>query len=196
MKNSAFTLIELLGVMVILALILTLITPRIINSIKDTTIEVDNLTEKLIYSSTENLINDNKNLFKKVNGNTYCVQVKELVDIDYIKAPKINNKDITDTMSVKVTYNNGFNYELVKKENCEEISETQILYSIKYTSINSDNLPKIVKKGESIKIDLSLDSPERIIVKIDNNEITNYTYTNHILTLKNVYGNVEIINNK
>ena len=58
MKNKGYTLIELLGVMIILAALVTLVFPSLINFIKRSTNETNELTSKLSYAAAEMYIND------------------------------------------------------------------------------------------------------------------------------------------
>lgn len=190
--KKGFTLVELLGVIILLSLVLTLVAPRIINSMRDSQSKVNDLTKTLIYTATENLINDNKNLFKKVNGNRYCVELRELVDTNYINEVELDNKKITDNMSVQITYNNGYVYELVNKNECSNINGSEQIFSIVYNKIIYNNYPKFVKKGESIKINFGSYAPESLEIYIDGTLTENYEYLNGTLLLKNIQGNIEI----
>lgn len=193
MKNKAFTLIELLGVIVILAVILTLVAPNIIGAIKDTTVELNEITKKLIYSASEDLINENKNMFAKTNGSTYCIDINDIINNGYISKDELNSVEIPKNTSVKVSYNNGYSYELVKNSECTTDKKTDIVYSITYTNIINDNYPKFVKHGETITIDFGLSAKEISSIKISDEKIDNYEYANGILTIENITGDVEII---
>lgn len=192
MKARGFTLIELLGVIILLALVLTLVAPKIINSMRESQQQVNELTQTLIYTSTENLINDNKNLFKKVNGNSYCVELRELVDTNYINEIELDNKNVTDSMSVKITYNNGYKYEIIEKEKCIASENIQEIYSIIYTNIIDNNYPKFIKANETITLNFGENAPQNMEVYIDGTQTQNYIYDGGTITIKNIQGNLEI----
>ncbi|MDD2435590.1 MAG: BspA family leucine-rich repeat surface protein, partial [Bacilli bacterium] len=121
-KTKAFTLVELLGVIVILGLIVLLITPSIVKYIKDSKEVYNESTLKLIYSSANVYVNDDLNNYPKNPENTYCVSLQELVESGKL------NKDIltinTDNeipldKIVKVTIvNDRYEYNLVGAGEC------------------------------------------------------------------------------
>ena len=119
MKNKGFTLTELLGVIIILSILVLLVFPKVYNSVKSNK-NGDKVVEKIIYNATSLYMDDNSDYYIKDQSKTYCIKIKDLVDNDYLKAPvKYKDKrDITNYMTVKVTYNDGFNYEIVNNEDC------------------------------------------------------------------------------
>lgn len=131
MKNNGFTLVELLGVIIILALLITLVFPSIINSVKSSGEKTDKLTLEMIYNASDLYISNHKDNFKKVNGNKYIISLEELVAEDLLASPiKLSDSDIdiTDSKSVQVTYSNGeFTYELKNSSECVRINR-MIIY--------------------------------------------------------------------
>ncbi|MBQ9071656.1 MAG: prepilin-type N-terminal cleavage/methylation domain-containing protein [Bacilli bacterium] len=122
MKNKGFTLIELLGVIIILALLILVVFPAVINSIKKNSEEADDLVLDLIYNSAELYVKAYKDDFQPINGNQYCITLKDLTGEGYLKSPlNIDNVDVTDLKSVRVTYDNGYKYELVNNTECEVV---------------------------------------------------------------------------
>ena len=119
MKNKGFTLTELLGVIIILSILVLLVFPKVYNSVKSNK-NGDKVVEKIIYNATSLYMDDNSDYYIKDQSKTYCIKIKDLVDNDNLKAPvKYKDKsDITNYMTVKVTYNDGFNYEIVNNEDC------------------------------------------------------------------------------
>ena len=119
MKNNGFTLTELLGVIIILSILVLLVFPKIYNSVKSNK-SGDEVIEKIIYSATSLYIDDNSDYYTKRNNKTYCIKIKDLVDNKNLKKPVKykDKKDITNYMTVKVTYNDGFDYEIVNNEDC------------------------------------------------------------------------------
>ena len=121
MNKRAFTLIELLGVIIILALLMTVIFPNIINNVKNSSEEQNNISEKLIYNAVDKYIQQNNNEFERIDGLSYCITLKELTSTGYISSPiVIDNKDITDFKSVQINYNSGFTYALKNNDECVE----------------------------------------------------------------------------
>ena len=51
--NRGFTLVELLGVIIILSLLLLISLPSILNSVKRSSAKTDELTKELIYNATD-----------------------------------------------------------------------------------------------------------------------------------------------
>ena len=122
MNKKGFTLVELLVVVILIAAIVLLALPKITNSVKNYSGEVDEITYSIIKDATKLYVGNNANSFMKRSENTYCVSLNELVEEEYLKNKiEYNGQDITDTKVIKVTYNNGFNYELVNKNDCNRV---------------------------------------------------------------------------
>ena len=119
MKNKGFTLTELLGVMIILSILVLLVFPKVYNSVKNNK-SGDKAIEKIIYGATSLYMDDNSDYYTKTNNKTYCIKIRDLVDNNNLKKPvKYKGKnDITNYMTVKATYNDGFDYEIVNNEDC------------------------------------------------------------------------------
>ncbi len=121
--KRGFTLIELLGVMIILALLVIFTFPNIVNFIKSSSEKNDNMNLNLIYNAADLYIKENKNNFPKVNGNSYCITLEDLVDSGNLKTPIVlsdSNDDITSLKSVQVIYQDKFTYELKDSDKCVE----------------------------------------------------------------------------
>ncbi len=117
--KKGFTLVELLGVILILGLITMLAIPPLINRIKATKTTLSEATATLIKTSADLYVDNNKNAFPKINGNVFCLSLQKLSDEDYLTRDLkdiTTNKPIDLTMFVKVTVTNDFyNYEVVDK---------------------------------------------------------------------------------
>lgn len=121
MKNKGYTLIELLGVMILLALLISLVLPSVINSIKLSSEEQDSLTNKLIINAAKTYIDDNADDFYSIYGNTYCISLNTLVENNYLKdSVELDGKNATNSKSVKVNYTNKYSYEIVDNNACTE----------------------------------------------------------------------------
>lgn len=114
--KKGFTLVELLGVVVILTLIATIITVNVINVVKNTDSYIDDTTKTLLYTATERYLNDKLTL--KANDN-YVITIKTLMDNEYISSYFVDsqdNKEITENSCVKVSVRDGnINYEFSRK---------------------------------------------------------------------------------
>ena len=119
--KKGFTLIEILAVVTIMGLIFILVIPKIGTSLKHKKKDVDTTTNNLIITAAKNYVNDNHDMFDKVDNNTYCLPLTTLTKKDYLDSPVKNvtdDLDITNSKSVKITYNKGFKYEVVDKKEC------------------------------------------------------------------------------
>ena len=91
MKNSkAFTLVELMAVIVIISLIALLTFPNIINQIKKTKKSNNKMIEDVVIEQAKKYVHDNPNDF---DSDTYFVSIKDLIDNDYVKEELIKNSN-------------------------------------------------------------------------------------------------------
>lgn len=125
--KKGFTLIELLGVIIILSLVFAIVFPSIINFIKDTKDNQDELTTKLIFNEASRFIKDNKNTFKSITGNIYCISLKTLIDNNYLSGKfELDGTDITNTKTVKAIYTDNFTYEIVDSNVCVDFQRGEL----------------------------------------------------------------------
>ena len=118
MKSKAFTLIELLGVIMILGILVLVVFPPVLNQIKKSKQEINESTRLLIIDAAKDYVDDNINDYDEMNGNTYCIPITTLTENNYlnekIKDENLNNLDISK--KVKLVYkNNNFEYEIVNE---------------------------------------------------------------------------------
>ena len=119
--KKGFTLVEVLAIVTIIGLIFILVIPKITNTLNNKKEDIDYTNKKIILAAAKKYVMDNINEFEKVNDNVYCLPLKTLVEKDYLDSKIsdiINQKDITLTKSIKITYDNGFKYEIVTKNRC------------------------------------------------------------------------------
>lgn len=97
-KNKAFTLIEVLGVITLIALLTLVALPLVINQVNQSKGKIDDTLKTLIYESTENYIEMNQSEYPKIEGNVYCITLKKLADYGFLKEPLVNpsNKEEID----------------------------------------------------------------------------------------------------
>lgn len=131
MKNKGFTLLELLGVIIILAILVTLSFPSIINFIKSSTEKKDKIINDLIVSAAEAYINDNSSNLYITSGTEYCISLDALIGKNYLSESSISSDFASK--NVKFTYLDKINYEIVDNCSiCQLISGVDISLGIKY----------------------------------------------------------------
>jgi len=116
MKNKAFTLLELLGVVIILGVLSLIAFPPLLNQIKKAKQGIKDSTKTLIIDAAKDYYEDNTNNFDLIEGMTYCIDIKTLTDENYLnknlKNENLNNIDTSK--KVKLIYHNEkFNYDVV-----------------------------------------------------------------------------------
>lgn len=115
MNKKAFTLVELMGVITVLGLITLLVAPTIINQIRNSKQKIDNVTEKLIYSATDLYLDNKERDYPKINGSTYCLTLKDLVDDGKLSSPVLdsNGDEISLDKIIAVDVENDvYNYRM------------------------------------------------------------------------------------
>jgi len=75
MKNRGFTLVELLGVIIILALLSLVMFPNIISSFFDVSNKLDDATKLLVVEAAKDYYSENRNNIENLD---YCVSVSNL----------------------------------------------------------------------------------------------------------------------
>lgn len=116
MKNKGFTLLELLGVVIILGVLSMITFPIILNQIKNAKQGIKESTKTLIIDAAKDYYEDNINNYDKIEGMTYCIDINTLTDNDYLnkKLKDENLNNIDTSKKVKLIYHNEkFNYEVV-----------------------------------------------------------------------------------
>lgn len=104
MKKNGFTLAELLGVIVILALLMLLVFPAITRQLKEGETNIDQAVEQLILNSAKRYVESNKNEFQDKNT-TYCITLNTLVNAGEIKETLlIDRKGKTLDLNKKVEF--------------------------------------------------------------------------------------------
>ena len=114
--KKGFTLVELIGVVIILALISLLAFPPILNSIRKTKTELSDASKEILYNATSLYVSENLNDFPKYNGNTFCITLNTLVSKEYLPTKvydSVTGEEISldSLIEVKVE-NDGYTYNM------------------------------------------------------------------------------------
>ena len=162
--KKGFTLIEVIGAIVILGLISLIAIPTLLNVIKNKENEMNEVTKQFI--------------FPKTIGNNYCVTIRDLVINNFLT--EINTDDINLDTKIKVTIddNKKYKYEIVG-ETCEstQLETEQLAISITNQDgvFNENNWAKedfyvsIIGNGTGYKWCLTTESTECTPSAIENN---------------------------
>ena len=145
MNKRGFTLVELIGTIVILLVLSLLVFPNLLNLIKNSKKDISTSTKDFIYGQAKSYVYDNVNDYTLKEGNIYCVGLKDLVSKNYLNTPlkdaeSGNDIDLSKQIEVKVN-NNDYSYELV--ETCTPKSY--------YTDNSGANMPKLFNNMVPIK---------------------------------------------
>ena len=109
MNKKGFTLVELIGVVVILGLIALVAFPALLNQINNSKKQVSDSQKELIIAAAKNYVDENKNDY--ADKTSFEIPVSQLIKNDYL------SKSIVSSFSddeVVVTFNNG-TYDVVIK---------------------------------------------------------------------------------
>ena len=133
-KKNGFTLIEILAVVTIISLICIIVLPKIVNSLRNKKEDIDNTTRIIIITAAKLYVSEHSSKFDREEGNSYCLPLATLTKNEYLESPVRNvtdDKDITNTMSVKISFDGGYKYEVVRKKDCKvNINEAEIADNI------------------------------------------------------------------
>ena len=105
--KKGFTLAELLGVTVLLALVLVLALPALLGIFEEKEIEIDEAKQELITSAAINYAKSNINSYPYTEGQNACIFLKTLVDqnlIAYEVEEELYNRIIKVNMGVNNKY--------------------------------------------------------------------------------------------
>ena len=95
MSNKGFTLIELVGTIVILSFLLLIISPIITRSIRNGVETADRQVKSNIELAAKNWASDNKGFLPKVQNEVYKVAISDLQNEGYLDDVKLPS-DLSD----------------------------------------------------------------------------------------------------
>lgn len=124
MKKNGFTLVELLGVIVIIAVLVLVAFPVIMSQFRKNKTKISNVTKQMITEASLVYVEKNQNQYPKHNGNIYCVTLNQLVNNGNLTEPLTDpstKEDIPLNHKVKITVENNIFYsEYVADNSCTE----------------------------------------------------------------------------
>ena len=127
-----FTLVELIGVVVILGLIALVALPQILNSVRKTKGNISDASQKILYSATEVYVSENINSYPRTDGNVYCITIGSLVSNNLLPTKvydAVTGEEIGQDNIVEVTVNQGqYSYSL--NNNCVEKKAVSLIQTL------------------------------------------------------------------
>ncbi len=127
-----FTLVELIGVVVILGLIALVALPPILNSVRKTKGNISDASQKILYSATEVYVSENINSYPRTDGNVYCIAIGSLVSNNLLPTKvydAVTGEEIGQDNIVEVTVNQGqYSYSL--NNNCVEKKAVSLIQTL------------------------------------------------------------------
>lgn len=134
MKKNGFTLIELIGVIVILSIIIVVGFPKIMGGLEGTENDISDANEKLIFSKTEEYLNkyvDDKDTsvkdeeytegyYPKTINNVYCVSTTTLKNQGYLSDSFIEKELDNEQYFIQAKINSKRTIEYTLVKNCSE----------------------------------------------------------------------------
>lgn len=134
--KKGFTLIELIGVVILLSIIMIIVFPTLLNHITNTNKELSESEKQIIYSGTSNYIAKYQNNYEKINGNIYCIEIDEL-----LKEQVIHNNLMNRYQYVQVVVNQDqYQYEI--KDTCTPDYLISLNYVVIGEPFNQNNWAK------------------------------------------------------
>ena len=128
MNKKGFTLVEMLGILVVLSIIAVISVPAITASLKRAKQEEYDNWLKSLYIAAEEYTESHREEFYEVNaGGTSYLSIQLLLDQGYLKESVVDpetNQDITDIAIVRITVNTDktLKYEIIYKDDLDLIT--------------------------------------------------------------------------
>ena len=144
--KKGFTLVELIGVIIILALIMLLAVPPILNSIRSTRNELSDASKKIIYTAANLYVSENLNDFPKYDGNTFCVSIDTLSKKEYLPTivyDSTTGDEIPKDSLVEIKVENN-NYTYNMNNGCVEVVAKTLIETL-LAQYNESNTTGLVK---------------------------------------------------
>ena len=119
-NKNGFTLVELLGVIVILILIISLVLPKIIGNTRSKKKEVASIDDDIVMSAVKLYVEEHKKDYPEENGNRYCIHSNDEVwtEISKYLAQNKNYSDNNIAKEIQIDYDENKGYMVVENSSC------------------------------------------------------------------------------
>lgn len=136
-KTKAFTLVELMGVLVIIGVLSAVLIPVISNVLKENKEKAYQVQLQNITLAAKNFVSDNMFLIPETEGDSISITLGQLKKSGYIETSIINPKtkqEISNCLKIEVKkINNNYEYTInentINVDNCNEDYSSDILMS-------------------------------------------------------------------
>ena len=183
MKNKkGFTLVEMLGVLIILVIIFMIAFPTLTRVLKNTEEDLANSEKTIVVDATKDLLNSKKDIYIPNDDNTYCIAFETLMNQGKLTENQVENIS-EDYNTVKVTYKNRKAIYEVLGTGCTEVIKDAHLELVGKANVN---------------LELASDGSVKTYVEEGLNFINNGVVTYLDFTLDNLYSglSIEVISQK
>lgn len=112
--NKAFTLIELLGVIIILAIIVLIAVPQIMTSLNNSKSRAYDMNVSSIEKAASQYVTENASQYS--NQDSFQISLDNLCDSGYLDCPVVNpitNDDMTGNVNVTKNDDGTFSYQYI-----------------------------------------------------------------------------------
>ncbi len=117
MNKKAFTLVEMLAVIVILGIVMAISYIKILEMIEKQNENLSDAQLKLVYSAAKSYIYDNSDKYPGREGHNYCISIDTLEKENYLP---IETDGLDKNKKVKVSYFSEDEYQMTYVDMCEE----------------------------------------------------------------------------
>lgn len=124
-KNKAFTLAEILGVIVVISLLLVLIVPAILNQITNSEEDATKAENEFIYNAADLHIRENPDKYPTDKSGKYCIPIKDLIDEGKLVEPVkdvVTEEDLSDKSVLVTIYSTGTKEYEIKGAECSDLA--------------------------------------------------------------------------
>ena len=187
MKNKGFSLVELMGIIIILSLISLLVIPSIDRSIKNFKLKAYNSQIQNIKLATEDWVIDNLGKYALLENETLTIFLSQLKAGGYLEEEFINpNTDLpfNDDMQINVTrVKDSLKYFVIENSG----SEDEYLEELPIITLNGSFVERIKPGGKYTERGATATDHTKTIDLTSKVGITYYSGTNYITlaTLQN-----------
>lgn len=120
-QQKGFTLIELMGVVLILTIIGLIAVPSVINQIKGTQEDVNKVRRELFIAAASNYLSINSSSYPLVNGKVYCIRVTNIVDAGLLDKKNLVDPETNDSSDAAINKTLNLYFEVSVNNKSYEI---------------------------------------------------------------------------